>query len=167
MYTRGDDIIDCRNNKEAKELQNSEEGLTKVGSNSELGSLWGNGSSGFKRLDSSSEVCSIAASRFSDFTEESSDETVVDWTEERWDRSELSEASELALVMSIILGVLVLTWVTFEIEGNGKAVDLLGLNLVEVVGTDMVVGIAETTQDLKENFDPADSKLVVLDEARV
>ena len=165
MYTRGDDIIDCRNNKEDKELQNSEEGLTKVGSNSELGSLRGNVSSGFKRLDSSSEVCSIAASRFSDFTEESSDETVVDWTEERWDRSELSEASELALVMSIILGVL--TWLISEIEGNGKAVDLLGLNLVEVVGTDMVVGIAETTQDLKENFDPADSKLVVLDEARV
>ena len=161
MYTRGDDIKDCRNNKEDKELQNSEEGLTKVG----LGSLWGNGSSGFKRLDSSSEVCSIAASRFSDLSEESSDETVVDWTEERWDRSELSEASELALVMSIILGVLI--WLISEIEGNGKAVDLLGLNLVEVVGTDMVVGIAETTQDLKENFDPADSKLVVLDEARV
>ena len=163
MYTRGDDIKDCRNNKEDKELQNSEEGLTKVG----LGSLWGNGSSGFKRLDSSSEVCSIAASRFSDFTEESSDETVVDWTEERWDRSELSEASELALVMSIILGVLVLTWVISEIEGNGKAVDLLGLNLVEEVGTDMVVGIVETTQDLKENFEPADSRFVVVDEARV
>ena len=53
---------------------------------------------------------------------------MVDWTEETWDRSEFSEASELAFVISIILGVL--TWVTSEIEGNGKAVDLLDFNRV-------------------------------------
>ena len=92
---------------------------------------------------------------------------MVDWTEDTWDRSELSEASELALVISIIHGVL--TWVISEIEGNGKAVDLLDFNLLEVAGIDdMVSGIGETTEDL-ENFESADFKrvVVVVDEARV
>ena len=92
---------------------------------------------------------------------------MVDWTEETWDRSEFSEASELAFVISIILGVL--AWVISEIEGNGKAVDLLDFNLLEVAGIDdMVSGIGETTEDL-ENFESADFKLVVVvvDEARV
>ena len=94
---------------------------------------------------------------------------MVDWTEETWDRSELSEASELALVISIILGVL--TWVISEIEGNGKAVDLLDFTLLEVAGIDdMASGIGEITENLKENFESADSKLVyvvVVDEAQV
>ena len=76
------------------------------------------------REPSACDNCSIAVSRLSDLSEESSDETVVDCIE-TMDRSELSEASELGLVISIILGVLAL--VGAGSEGNGNAVVLLDL----------------------------------------
>ena len=59
-------------------------------------------------------------SRFSDCSEESSDETVVDCTETK-DRSELSEASELGLVMSIIEEVLA---VATDTGGNTEVLAL-------------------------------------------
>jgi len=103
---------------------------------------------------------------------------VVDCTETK-DRSELSEASELGLVMSIILGVLtvvvtdaggkteVLALVVIGAGGNGKAVGLLDFDFEEILTEDILVASAEITEDGRENFESADSVLVLLDDARV
>ena len=125
----------------------------------------GSGSDSCRCMEPSAcDNCSIAVSRLSDLSEESSDETVVDCIE-TMDRSELSEASELGLVMSIILGVLTaLVAVGIGTEGNGKAVDLLDL---DVPREDMVFVSAETKEDWKY-FKSTDSVLVlILDDARV
>ena len=72
--------------------------------------------------------------------------------------SELTEASELAFVMLIILGDLTLeqTLLTETTDGNGNAVDLLGLGL-EMAADDMV----GCTADLSDNLTSEDSELVV------
>jgi len=102
---------------------------------------------------------------------------VVDCTETK-DRSELREASELGLVMSIIQGVLAVVTdaggntevLAFEVEvigagGNGKAVGLLDFE--EMLTEDIVVVSAEITEDGKEYLESADSVLVLFDDARV
>jgi len=103
---------------------------------------------------------------------------VVDCTETK-DRSELREASELGLVMSIIQGVLavvtdaggnteVLAFEVLEVigaGGNGKAVGLLDFE--EMLTEDIVVVSAEITEDGKEYLESADSVLVLFDDARV
>ena len=75
--------------------------------------------------------------------------------------SELTEASELAFVMLIILGDLTLeqTLLTETTDGNGNAVDLLGLGF-EMAADDMVA----CTEDLLDNEISADSELVALQE---
>jgi len=102
---------------------------------------------------------------------------VVDCTETK-DRSELREASELGFVMSIILGVLTvvtnaggntefLALVVIGAGGNGKAVGLLDFDFEEILTEDILVASAEITEDGSENFESADSVLVLLDDARV
>jgi len=136
-------------------------------------------SAGRDKLDSLRDICIIAVSRFSDCSEESSDETVVDCTDTK-DRSELSEASELGLVTSIIEEVLaVLTDAGGNTEvlsslmvmgagGNGKAVvGLQDFDFDEILTDDMVVASAETTEHGREYFKSADSVLVLFVDARV
>jgi len=134
-------------------------------------------SAGRDKLGSLRDICIIAVSRFSDCSEESSDETVVDCTETK-DRSELSEASELGLVMSIIEEVLamvadagrhteVLPLVVIGAGGNGKAVGWLDLDFEEILTEDMVEVSAETSEHGREYFKSAESVLVLLEDARV